>query len=613
MKQFNIQHGVEIIRHVSGSMPNSPGVYKMIDAADKILYIGKAKLLPKRVSSYANYGKLSNRLKRMIAQIRKIEYIITNSEAEALLLEANLIKNVKPPYNICLRDDKSFPYILFEESHEFPRITKYRGNKAAKGAYFGPFASASQVKIAMVELQKIFQIRPCSDAYFASRTRPCLEYEIKRCSAPCVKKIDTQDYAKLVSLAKDFLNGKSNLVHKRLQEIMDTASNELDYEKAAQVRDRIKILNSIQAKNNFADLQSSDVDLVVVAKKRDVACIQIYFIRGGKNYGNKSYYNDNATEFTENEILELFLGQFYQTNAPPKLVVVSHPCEAAKSLEELLTQKSGEKIKIIANPTKQHLKDLVEFGIGNASASLDKFLKERIKHTESLIHVAKLFSISRPIKRVEVYDNSHISGTNAVGCMVVYTENGFDKNQYRKFTIQSTQEPDDYEMLREVLTRRLKRLNDDNYPDLMLIDGGKGHLSVALEVLEKLGHTELNLVCISKGPDRNAGREFFHTKDGRSFQLDLRDPTLKFLQILRDEVHRYAIKSHRDKRSKELRKSSLDVVPGIGRKRKITLLKHFGSFESIMEASAADLSRVEGISRLTAEKIFNYLHNISYN
>lgn len=607
MKQFNLQNGISIIKEAVAGMPGSPGVYKMLDVHSKILYVGKAKVLPKRVLSYANHTKLSNRLKMMVSQICTIDYIITNSEAEALLLEANLIKSLKPPYNIALRDDKSFPYIMFEDAHEFPRITKYRGNKSTKGTYFGPFASASQVKAAMVELQKVFLIRPCTNAFFASRARPCIQYEIKRCSAPCVGKIERDEYKRSINLAKDFLSGKSSQVHEKLLSSMEAASDLLDFERAANIRDRIKILNAIQAKNTFADLQNNDVDLIAVAKKQDTCCIQIYFIRGGKNYGNKSYYNDNVMDMEEWEILETFISQFYQSNPPPKCIILSHDIPSKKAIEELL----GENVKLLGSSAKQQILDLIDFGLNNTKEALSKFLKERLKHEADLAQVANLFGIKEQIRRVEIYDNSHISGTNAVGCMVVYTEDGFDKNQYRKFNIKSTNQADDYEMLREVLTRRLSKLTPQNYPNLMLIDGGKGHLSVAMEMLAKLGHEELNIVCISKGPDRNAGREFLHLKDGRSFQLGPRDKTLNFLQILRDEVHRYAIKSHRDRRSKELTRSNLDSVPGIGAKRKVLLLRHFGSFDAIMKASAQDLSRVSGISKLIAEKIFNYLHSNS--
>ncbi len=612
-KKFNIQKGVNVIKAAVLAMPSSPGVYKMIDIHNKILYVGKARELPKRVISYANYQKLTHRIKRMVSQINSIDYIITGSEAEALLLEANLIKSIKPPYNISLRDDKSFPYILFEETHDFPRITKYRGNKATKGTYFGPFASAAQVKNALIELQKVFYIRPCTDSFFASRTRPCIQYEIKRCSAPCVGKISRDEYRKSISLAKDFLRGKGSEVHDKLLSLMESASNDMDYEKAAQIRDRIKILNAIQAKNTFADLGNTDVDLIVAAKNQDVTCIQIYFIRGGKNYGNKSYYQDDTIDMQEWEILETFIGQFYQNNNPPGRIIISHPCPQSETLENFLRGKAGKEVKLFGGKVNQRMLDLIDFGLSNARDSLNKFLKERLKHENDLAAVAKLFGMKEPIERIEVYDNSHISGSNAIGCMVVYTDDGFVKDQYRKFNIKSTKAPDDYEMLKEVLTRRLKKLSEDNYPDLILIDGGKGHLRVAVEVSEKLGYPNLNIICISKGPDRNAGREFFHMKDGRSFQLNVRDKTLNFLQILRDEVHRWTIKSHRDNRSRDLKRSNLDSIPGIGPQRKIALLRHFGSLEAIMQSSASDLTRVSGISKTVAEKIFNYLHSHSSN
>jgi excinuclease ABC subunit C len=597
-------------------MPNSPGIYKMIDADGKILYVGKAKELPKRVASYANYDKLTNRIKQMVSQINRIEYIITNSDAEAIILEANLIKNIKPPYNIILRDDKSFPYILFEDKHDFPRITKYRGNKSVKGTYFGPFASPTQVKTALIEIQKVFYIRPCTDSFFASRIRPCIQYDIKRCSAPCVGKITREDYKKSVSLAKDFLKGKGSEVHDKLISLMEEASKNMEYEKAANIRDRIKILNTIQAKNIFADLGDNDIDLISVAKKQDTACIQIYFIRGGKNYGNKSYYQDNTTDISESEILEIFILQFYQNNTPPERIIVSHTCANFELLRQDLSKKAEKYVKLSDNNSSNgRVIDLIDFALNNANDSLNKFLKDRLKHEADLEAVAKLFGIKDRIERIEVYDNSHISGSNAIGCMIVYTNNGFAKDQYRKFNIRSTSAPDDYEMLREVLTRRFKKLDTDqnNIPDLMLIDGGKGHLSVTMEVAEKLGYSHINTVCISKGPDRNAGREFFHTKDGKPFQLDARNKTLNFLQILRDEAHRYAIKSHRDSRSRELKHSSLELIPGIGAKRKLALLRHFGSLDAVIQASSSDLRTVRGISKAVAEKIFNYLHSHSQN
>lgn len=608
---IGIENAKNVLRSAIAEMPTSAGIYKMIDANQKVIYVGKAKNLPKRVSSYVKIENLTGRLQRMVAQIAQVEFITTTSEAEALLLESNIIKKLQPVYNILLKDDKSFPYIFFDAVHPYPRITKYRGNKRIKGSYFGPFASAHQVKMAIVELQKIFQIRPCTDTFFATRIRPCIQHEIKRCSAPCVSKISEDEYQKAIVMAKDFLSGKSSKVHEKLLNRMDELSLNMEYEKAAQLRDRIKILTAIQAKNTFSDMKNSDVDLIIIARKLDATCIQIYFIRGGKNYGNKTYFPGAAADINTCEIIEKFIGHFYQINPPPKNIVLNHNCESRELLETALSKNAQIKVKIIANTNKKVYKDLVEFGLNNTQLALDKFLRDRIKHEGDLNKVGKLFKINEQISRIEVYDNSHISGTNAIGCMIVYTAEGFIKNEYRKFNIKTTNEADDYTMLEEVLTRRLKRLSIDNKPSLMLIDGGKGHLSTAKKVLEKMGLNDLNIVCISKGIDRNAGREFFHLKDGFSFQLDKHDKTLNFLQTLRDEAHRYAIKSHRHRRSIELKRSSLDLIPSIGHGRKRSLLKYFGSVEGVMQATVTDLVKVNGINKMVAQRIFNYLQNVN--
>lgn len=602
-----IKQGITVLKAQLALMPDKPGVYKMIGQDDQLLYIGKAKVLAKRVASYTDLPKLPNRLKMMVSQIRKVEFIITNSESEALLLEANLITKFKPRYNINLKDDKSFPYIFFEDTHIYPRITKYRGNKLTKGSYYGPFASAGQVKQVIGELQKVFLIRPCSNAFFSSRTRPCIQYEIKRCSAPCVGKISESDYKKQIDLAKDFLKGDDKQVHSKLIQDMESASNALDFERAAQIRDRIKVLSSIQAKNIITDIAKADLDIIAIYKKSGAACIQVYFIRSGKNFGNKSYYYDDLDDATEAELLYQFLIQFYQMNIPMSQTLISNDLEDDGLLANTLKDINKKKI-IISTPKNNNHKDLMEFALYNAKMSLEKHLKERIQQANILISVSKLFNIAHPIRRIEVYDNSHHSGTNAVGCMVVYAANGFDKNQYRQFNIKTTTEPDDYLMLREVLIRRLKNLSDANKPDLMLIDGGKGHLSTALEVFALYNINDIALACISKGEDRNAGREFFHMNNQDAFQLPRGDHTLHFLQVLRDEVHRYAITSHRNKRAREMNKSSLDLIPKIGDSRKKALLQHFGSVECVLQASIDDLSNVKGISKITAKSIFNYLH-----
>lgn len=600
----NLQKGAEVIKKAVSDMPESPGVYKMLSEEAKILYVGKAKSLPKRVISYSNYPKLPNRLQRMVSQVSRVEYLITASEDEALILEANLIKDNMPPYNINLKDDKSFPYICFEKGHDYPRIAKYRGNKSDKGDYFGPFASAGNVKAAMVELQKVFMIRPCTDAYFASRARPCIQYEIKRCTAPCVGRISKEDYADSINMAKDFLKGNNTEVQKRIVASMENASKNLQFEKAAAWRDRLKILSSIQAKNSFIDSTTKEADFVVSVSDSATTCIQVYMIRGAKNYGNKTYFIEADPTKSEVEMITEFLIEFYRNHPAPKNIIVKEPNPA---LSDALHAISNTKINVIKYSPKTH-KDLMIFALQNAQEALDKRNKDASSASEALKSIQSLFGIEHEISRIEVYDNSHISGTDPVGCMLVYTTNGFEKAEYRTFNIKTSEEGDDYKMLREVLKRRLKNITTQNTPDLLLIDGGKAHLSSALEVIESSDHKYLKIVCISKGPDRNAGREYFHIKDREAFQLPVKDPTLHFLQVLRDEVHRYAITSHRKKRMKHIRRSNLDSIPGIGAKRKKTLLQYFGSYDAVLKASVDDLMRVDGISKNVAIKIFNYLH-----
>ena len=601
--------GIGVIIEQVELMPKQPGVYKMIGANEKLLYVGKAKNLPKRVISYSKYQNLPNRLRRMVSQIIKIETIVTTTEAEALLLEANLIKSLKPYYNISLKDDKSFPYILIENKHDFPRISKFRGKKIIGNTYFGPFASAFNVTNTITELQKIFKVRPCSDNFFASRKRSCIQYQIKRCSAPCVGKISKEDYSKLISEVNDFLSGKSSSIQERLSLEMETASNELEFEKAAIIRDKIKTLSSIQAKNTMADIGFGDVDIIALHRINSKACIQIFFLRGGSNYGNKAYFYDNLDQEQNHEIIENFIGQFYQNKQAPKILLLSEPIKESEVLEEALKNLFGYKIKIMYAKTTK-MKNVVQIALDNAKEALEKRQKEMVKHNDELEKVQKLFNISSEIKRIEVYDNSHVFGSNAVGCMVVYKDYGFEKNEYRRFNIKSTNLGDDYAMLREVLTRRLKKITEENKPDLMLIDGGKGHLSITESVFEELGITDIKFVCISKGEDRNAGREYFHQTGKAAFQLPHQDKTLHFLQVLRDEVHRYAITSHRTKRAKEVRRSVLNEIPSVGSFRKKMLIQYFGSPEAVMNASAEDLVKVRGINKDTAQKIYNHFRGV---
>ncbi len=606
----SIQKGISIISEAARSMPSAPGIYKMINTENNIVYVGKAKNLPKRVISYFNIEKLPTRLKRMVASLSRIEYLTTNTEAEALLLEANLIKSLKPKFNIALKDDKSFPYIAIEDNHDYPRISKFRGIKKENHTYFGPFAQAKSVNETIVELQKLFLVRPCTDSFFASRTRPCLQYQIKRCSGPCVNKISKEDYEKSIKQTKDFLAGKNSEIQEKLIHEMEKASERLDYEKAAEIRDRIRLLSHTQAKNKFKTDSISDADLIALYRDDSGCAIQVMFIRNGTNYGDKVYFPIHTEELSDTEVIELFIGQIYQKNAPSRHIMTSIDLTFKEALEQALNKLWNTNCKIITARKEEH-KHLLEFVLLNAKEALSRSNKQKAKQLSTLENVAKLFELNKTPSRIEVYDNSHIQGTNAVGCMIVAGPEGFVKNQYRKFSIKTTQglgEGDDYQMIREVLERRLKKLTPDNYPDLILIDGGKGHLNVAREVFEKLGVKDIKYVCISKGPDRNAGREFFHTLERQAFQLEKGDPTLHYLQFIRDEVHRFAITSHRKKRMKETTKSAVSEIPQIGSKRKKLLLSHFGSLERLKEATLEDITRIKGFSKKIAKTIYDYLH-----
>ncbi len=607
MNLGNIKNGVSVIKEHVNSMPQVAGVYKMYSAQGICLYVGKAKNLPKRVISYTKIEVLPNRLRRMVSQVSKVEYIITKTEAEALILEASLIKSDKPIYNIALKDDKSFPYIVIEQKHDFPRITKFRGKPKKGGVYFGPFASAGSVNQTITQIQKIFQIRPCSDVFFASRTRPCLQYQIKRCTAPCVGKINKENYAVLVEDAKKFLNGDSTAIQEHLSSDMQKASENMDYERAAIIRDRIKALSQIQAKNVFSNYQIKDTDIIAIYRNEKGNCsLQVFFIRTGQNYGHKTYFFEDIEEDYISELLENFIGQFYQSNLPPKQIIVDRDMVNADDISSALSDYVKYKVSI-KKPKVGALKDLIEFAQSNAKNALLEKERYRIQNIQLLQSVGNLFKLTKPIKRIEIYDNSHNFGTYAVGAMVVATPDGFQKNEYRSYLIQTPKKQDDYAMLREVLTRRFEKLNEKNYPSVMLVDGGKGHFGAAKEVFEKFKIKDIKLVCIAKGVHRNAGREHFYTDDQDVFQLPKGDKTLHYLQTLRDEVHRFAITAHRKKRAKDLKKSSLDDLVGIGDKRKKALLNYFGSVAMIKASTVEDIMKVEGISRKMAEKILEQL------
>lgn len=607
------ENGFDIIRTYVKDMQTSPGVYRMLDVDKNVLYVGKAKNLRNRVGNYVSASGLSGRIMRMISMTRSMEIVTTRTEAEALLLEANLIKELKPRYNILLRDDKSFPHILLTKEHEYPQIVKHRGVQTQKGYYFGPFASAGAVNDTIAILQKIFLLRPCSDAMFASRTRPCLQYQIKRCSAPCVGYVTPEQYAEQIEQARNFLTGKSREVQMRFMEDMQAASDAMEYEKAASLRDRLAALNRVQHEQRVIAETLQDADVLALHRDGPHACIQVFFFRAGQNFGNRSYFPAHVADATDSEILTAFMGQFYVTSPAPKLILTSHPLEETGWMEEALAYRVGYKVEI-HSPQRGEKKDVMEQAVQNAKESLVRHLSTQAGNAEMLEKLGALFTMGAPPVRVEVYDNSHIAGTHMVGAMISATQEGFDKKNYRRFNIRHTEltPGDDYAMLREVLTRRFMRLQKEDaerasqWPDLVLIDGGAGQLSSATQVFNELGIADLVYVAISKGPDRNAGREWFHQPGKGAFQLEKNDPVLHYLQRLRDEAHRFAIGSHRIKRSNAMRESGLDAIPGIGALRKRGLLKHFGSYKGVENATLEELRAVQGINSATAEKIYNY-------
>lgn len=608
----SLKTGREIIKNYADDLSHSSGVYRMLDAEDNTLYVGKAKSLKNRVLNYVNTTALNTRLQRMISLTAKMEFITTRSEAEALLLEANLIKKYSPRYNVLLKDDKSFPYIFFSGDHDFPRIAKHRGAKTEKGKYFGPFVSAGAVDDTITILQKAFLLRPCSDNIFKNRTRPCLQYQIKRCSAPCVNYISKEDYAALTRQAQDFLAGKSRQIQEELLAEMQAASATQDYEKASIIRDRIRSLTQVQSQSKLTSNVVVDADLIALARSADDCCIQIFSFRGGQNYGSKNYFPANTKEHTESEIISSFIAQFYQNQPVPKLILVSELMEDSALLEEALRLNNDSAVEISC-PQRGEKRELMELALRNAREALTRHQSASLSQKSALQEAQKLFGLEEIPKRIEVYDNSHISGTNQVGAMIVAGENGFIKNQYRKFDIKDDSavgSGDDYAMLREVLTRRFKRLLEEqnNKPDLILIDGGAGQLGVATQVFTELGIDNIIYAGIAKGVDRNAGREWFFMSNRKPFQLPENDAVLHYLQRLRDEAHRFAIGAHRDKRSKSMQVSELDIIAGIGASRKKALLHHFGSARAVAAASIEEIGQVEGISKATAKIIYQHFH-----
>ncbi|WP_313535868.1 excinuclease ABC subunit UvrC [Sphingomonas sp.] len=614
----DLEAGVAAIRNVLQTLPIRPGVYRMQDARGDVLYVGKARALKNRVTNYTQVNRLSKRLQRMVAQTRSMTIVTTNNEAEALLLEAQLIKRYRPPYNVLLRDDKSFPFILLRQDHDFARVQLHRGARRAKGDYFGPFAGAGQVRKTLNALQKLFLLRSCTDSFFANRDRPCLLYQIRRCSAPCVGRIDQQGYAELVNDARDFLQGRSTKVQARLGEQMQAAAENLDFELAAILRDRLKALTFIQGSQAINAEGVGDADIFALAAKSGVIGIEAFFIRGGQNWGHRSFFPSHTQDVPEDEVLAAFLMQFYEEVPPARNVFVDRELPEADLLAEAMSERAGHKV-VLSVPQRGSRRRLLDQAKRNAEEALDRRLAESTTQAKLLREMADLFDLPEPPNRIEVYDNSHIQGTNAVGAMIVAGPEGFRKSQYRKFNIKrpETIAGDDYGMMREVLSRRFARAQDEDpdrsqgdWPDLVLLDGGKGQLSVAKAVLEEMGIEDVCMVGVAKGPHHGRdGREVFHLMDGSERMLPVNAPLLFYLQRLRDEVHRFVIGAHRDKRAKAIGASPLDEVPGIGPARKKALLMHFGTGRAVRNASLEDLQKAPGVSAGVAQQVYDFYHS----
>jgi excinuclease ABC subunit C len=661
-----IQAGAEVIKRFWKTLPNSPGIYRMLDKAGEVLYVGKAKKLKARVASYARGQGHSNRIARMIAETTAMEFVVTETETEALLLETNYIKQFRPRFNVLMRDDKSFPYILITGDHAAPQIVKHRGARNRKGEYYGPFASAWAVKRTIDALQKAFLLRTCTDSYFANRTRPCLLHQIKRCAGPCTNEVSMGDYGELVSEAKGFLSGKSQAVREHMAREMQAASEALEFEKAARFRDRIAALSATGGSQDINAQTVEEADVFAIAEHEGQFCIEVFFFRMFQNWGNRAYFPKAHSSLTKAEVLDAFMAQFYDDKPVPRLILLSEDIENADLLVEAFSTRAGRRIEI-ARPQRGEKKDLVAHAMKNATEELSRRLADSATQTKLMAALAQAFGLPNPPRRIEVYDNSHISGTNAVGGMIVAGAEGFRKQHYRIFNIKSTEitPGDDFGMMREVLERRFSRLVKEDgdpslplvgrvasgsepgggqddirtlappgtplrteppspqgggmkrgdpdsfpaWPDLVLIDGGKGQLEVARATLEALGITDVPLVGVAKGADRDAGRETFIMPGRQPFRLPPRDPALYFVQRLRDEAHRFAIGAHRAKRKREMTKSPLDEIGGIGPSRKRALLLHFGTAKAISRASLDDLARTPGINAATARAIYDFFNH----
>ena len=609
--------GYQVIHGYLRSLDNSPGVYRMLGEQGEVLYVGKARNLVKRVSSYAKQTGHTARIGRMISATASMMFLTTRTETEALLLEQNLIKQLKPKYNVLLRDDKSFPNIVVTKAHDFPMIKKHRGRRSETGSYFGPFASAGSVNRTLNQLQKIFLLRNCTDSMFSTRTRPCLQYQIARCSGPCVGHISKQDYAAAVSDAESFLKGKTTAIQNKLATEMSQASDAMEFERAAGLRDRIRALTEVQSTQGVNPRIVSEADVIALHMAGGQACVQVFFIRAHQNWGNRAYFPHTGTGAEAAEILEAFVGQFYSTKLPPKQVLLSHEIENDDLMQELLSGKLDRKVEVLV-PQRGEKAELIANAMRNAKESLARKMAETATQTKLLAGLAEAFDLGEPPKRIEIYDNSHIQGAHAVGAMVVSGPDGFEKSSYRKFNIKGDDltPGDDFGMMKEVLNRRFKRLlkedparKSDLWPDLLLIDGGAGQISAVAEILQDLGVDDVPYIGVAKGVDRDAGKEEFHRPARRPFALRRNDPVLYFIQRLRDEAHRFAIGTHRAKRAKAMVANPLDEVAGVGAARKRALLAHFGSAKAVSRAGLQDLQAVAGVSDKLAHTIYDFFHD----
>jgi len=613
--QPDLEAGVKAIRETVKTLKPKPGVYRMLDARGDVLYVGKARALKNRVANYTQVDRLPVRLQRMVAQTRSMEIVTTNSEAEALLLEAQLIKRYRPAFNVLLRDDKSFPFILLRADNDFPRIMKHRGARKAKGNYYGPFASAGSVNTTINALQKLFLLRSCSDSYFERRDRPCLLYQIKRCSAPCVGRIDKQGYGELVRQAKDFLGGKSTAVQQEIEAQMRAASEALDFESAAMLRDRLRAATFIQGSQAINASAVGDADIFALASKGGQIAIQAFFVRGGQNWGHRAFFPAHTEGVEEEAVLSGVLAQFYEEVPPPRLVLVDRELPDAGLLAQALGEIADHRVEISV-PQRGDRRRLIEQARRNAAEALDRRLAESGTKAKILRELAEFLELPEPPQRIEIYDNSHIQGDKAVGAMVVAGPDGFLKNQYRKFNIKSAQSNDDFGMMREVMARRFARVLEEDpdresgtWPDLVLIDGGKGQMTAVRETIDEIGIEDIALIAVAKGPHHGReGREVFHFPDGREKTLPVNSPVLFYLQRLRDEAHRFAIGAHRAKRSRAISASPLDEIPGIGPARKRALLLHFGTAGKVRAASLEDLQRAPGVSAAVAQAVYDFYH-----